>query len=76
MGDFFPEGVFGSVWRYVWLLHFRGSGGPTEIWWAEARDAAKYSTVHKRLACHKELSDQNVNSTAVLKPCPIASMGI
>lgn len=28
------------------------------------------------LPANKELSDENVNSTAVLKPCPIASMGI
>lgn len=39
-GDFVPEGIFGNVWRYLWLSHC-GVGD------AVARGAAKHPRMHR-----------------------------
>ena len=58
-------GTLGNVWRHFWLSQLRNVTG---IQWAEARDAAKYPTMHRTAAQSQELSSQSVNSTQVEKP--------
>lgn len=59
------NGTFGNIWRHFWLSQLRNVTG---IQWAEARDAAKYPTMHRTAAQSQELSSQSVNSTQVEKP--------
>lgn len=43
-------------------------GAATGIQWVEAKDAAKYPTMHRTAVQNKGLSSQSVNSAKVEKP--------
>ena len=62
---FCAPGTFGSTWRHFWLSRRKNATG---IQWVEARDAAKYPTMHRTAVQNKELSSQSVNSAKVEKP--------
>ena len=43
---FSPRKTSGNVWKHFWLSQW-GASGDTSIYWLEAREAAKYFTIHK-----------------------------
>lgn len=43
--------------------------GAIDMWWVEARDAAKHSTLHKTAPYNKELSSPKCQLCTVLKQC-------
>lgn len=57
-----PQGRLGSVWRYFHLLQGRCA---TDIWWVEARDAAKYLMMHRTDPTNKDTLGQNVYSAHI-----------
>lgn len=67
-GDFISQGTFGNIWGHVQLLQQVGVMVLTGIWWMEARDAAKHSTVHQTAPIAKNYCAQNVGSANIKKP--------
>ena len=58
-----PQGTFGNVWRYFWLLQPKGI--TTGIQQAEARDIAKHSTRHRTTPKRKPLCAHSVVSDSL-----------
>lgn len=55
---FLTPGTFGSVWRCFGCHNWAGCAAG--IWWLEAKDDAKYPTMHRRASHNKESVVQNV----------------
>lgn len=61
--DFAPKGTLDNIRRHIWLSQLRVG----VIWWAQARDACKYPTVHRTAPATNYLVP-NANSTEVEEP--------
>lgn len=55
-GWFFPQGTFGNIWRYFWLLH-----------WVETRNAGEQPIMHRTVPTTKHYHIENVNSAKAEK---------
>lgn len=68
--DFASQVTSGNVWKHFWLSTCKW-GRMLFIWWAEARDAAKFPVMHRAASPpphNEELSAPNVNSAETEKP--------
>ena len=68
-GQFGPilPGALGNIWRHFWLSQVGMGVGITGIEWAEARDAAKHPTRHRKASSKIRIMQLKVSVVLQLK---------
>lgn len=66
-GDSTPQGTSGNVWRHFGMSQRGGETG-TSIHWAEDRDAAKQSVMHRTAPTTRDHPAPNINCAKIENP--------